>query len=98
MRRDETCSELTDSEASPSVRLGLIVPWCKDTEKSEKKCNCTCPVSQRYFCNIKRAPDYRHVNKGTWLDFSLMNVIYFSKRGLIMDPRPCLLPQGAQRN
>lgn len=50
--------ELSHSEASPSVRLGLIVPGCEDMEKSEES-NCTRPLSQSYFCNIKRAPPAR---------------------------------------
>lgn len=50
--------ELSHSEASPSVRLGLIVPGCEDMEK-RKESNCTHPLSQSYFCNIKRAPPAR---------------------------------------
>ena len=31
-KESQTCSEaLADSEASPSARLGLIVPWCDDS-------------------------------------------------------------------
>lgn len=89
--------ELSHSEASPSVRLGLIVPGCEDMGgKKRKESNCTRPVSQSYFCNIKRAPpDYCHVNNGTWLRSLLMNVIYFSKRGLIIDRGPLSPPTGS---
>lgn len=55
----KSCSEeLSHSEASPSVRLGLIVPGCEDIEKRDGS-NCTRPLSQSYFCNIKRAPPAR---------------------------------------
>lgn len=53
--------ELSHSEASPSVRLGLIVPGCEDThthtlKKKGGKATVLVPLSQSYFCNIKRAP------------------------------------------
>lgn len=51
--------ELSHSEASPSVRLGLIVPGCEDTHTLKKKggkATVLVPLSQSYFCNIKRAP------------------------------------------
>lgn len=50
--------ELSHSEASPSVHLGLIVPGCEDTEERVAS-NCIRPLSRIYFCNIKRAPPVR---------------------------------------
>lgn len=94
--------ELSQSEASPSVRLGLIVPGCEDTGKKGRKATVLVPCPRVISVTLKEhhqhAPDYCHVNNGTWLDSPLMNVIYFSKRGLIIDRGPSLLPQGARRN
>lgn len=46
--------ELSHSEASPSVRLGLIVPGCEDThthtlKKKRRESNCTRPPVPELF-------------------------------------------------
>lgn len=43
----------------------------------------------------QHASDYCHVNNGTRHDSLLMNVIYFSKRGLIIDRGPLSPPTGS---
>lgn len=95
----KSCSEkLSHSEASPSVRLGLIVAGCKDMGKGRKATLLVpCPrvISVTLKEHHQHAPDYCHVNNGTWLDSPLMNVIYFSKRGLIIDWGPLSPPTGS---
>lgn len=62
-------------------------------------CDCTCPLPQVISVALKErhqnAQDYCHVNNGTWLRSLLMNVIYFSKRGLIINPGPLSPPTGS---
>lgn len=91
--------ELSHSEASPSVRLGLIVPGCEDTRKKGRKATALvcCPrvISVTLKDCHQHAPDYCHVNNGTWLDSPLMNVIYFFKRGLIIDRGHLFPPTGS---
>lgn len=89
---------LSHSEASPSVHPGLIVPGCEDIEKARKATVLVpCPrvISVTLKEQHQHAPDYCHVNNGTWLDSLLMNVIYFSKRGLIINRGPLSPPTGS---
>ena len=72
--------------------------WCEDRKRERSDCTHPLPwvISVIWKERCQNAPDYCHVNNGTWRRSLLMNVIYFSKRGLIIDQGPLSPPTGSQ--
>ena len=84
-----------------SVPICSHRPNCSGCEdRKRERSDCTHPLLWVISVTLKErcqnAPDYYHVNNGTWPHSLLMNVIYFSKRGLIIDQGPLSPPTGSQ--
>lgn len=83
----------------PICSPGPNCSWVRRHGKKGRKATVLIPCPRVISVTLKehhqQAPDYCHVNNGTWLDSPLMNVIYFSKRGLIIDRGPLSPPTGS---